>query len=1337
VRLQQNLNRLNALSMVNWSQYLESLCNAYKQWWQIYTITDVVGQKPIEAEPSPFLFDFGLIVQTVEPDRRERGKREDKVERLSVLDGLRKYASEHVLLVGRPGSGKSTALARLLLEEAGKARTPLNHPLVSGEEDCSTDSFTSNAQESLAPPLIRGAGGVKIPVLVELRYYHTSILDLIKEFLQRHDPNLTVDAETIKTWLRQGQLQLLVDGLNELPSDEARRDLHKLRQDYQTTPMIFTTRDLGVGGDLGITKKLEMQPLTQAQMRQFVRAYLPQQGEQMLSQLGSRLQEFGQTPLLLMMLCSLFGKVGKLIPSLGWMFQQFTQQVYDGNLRLNSQPHVYEKLSVPVYKDFKNWWRQLLEHLAFVMMRGESSTVPQLVISKHQAQEILIQFLKDKVEYPHERAINWLQDLLNHHLIQLGTDNQKIQFPHQLIQEYYTAESLLKLLPSLSDDELKRNYLNYLKWTEPLALMEELLENEAHAVRVVKLGLEVDLRLGARLAGAVKPEWQEQTVGLVAGLEIPQLLKIKLLGMTLSNSAIPTLLQALSDECSDFRWHAASALGRIGSEIVVSALIQALKDENSAVRQSAASAFGKIGSEVAVSALFQALKDENSDVCRSATSALGKIGSEAAVSALFQALKDERSDVRQSVASALGKIGSEAAVSALLQAFRDKRSDVRQSAASALDKVSSEEAVPTLIQALNDKDSHIRGKAACALKKIGSEEAVPALIKALKDKEDFVRGNAAAALGEIKSEEALPALLQVLEDRASYARGNAISALGKIGSREAVPALIEAVNDENSYIREAAVSALRKIGSDEAISALIRASNDENSHIRGHVASTLGKISSESEESVSALFEALKDEDPHIRGKAVSVLGDIRSKEAVPALIQALNDRNLDVRRRATSALGKIGSEEAVSGLIQALKQEKLDVCQNAAEALKKIGTPELLPYLSELWQEVQEAGTGYILNTISAVQERCKFYNYTLTQPIAISESQPNIPPTQPISTSLKHILHLSDLHFGTLDNARDWHNQLAADLYNDLSISHIDALILSGDIANYSTEEEYIAAEQFLDNLRQDFPLNPEQIILVPGNHDLNWKLAKKAYKLIDRDDYDGELKDGHYIEESASVIRVRDEAEYKQRFAHFSSFYETIKQKPYPLDYDQQYTLDHLAEQNLLILGLNSAWQLDHHYKTRASIHMGALSNALTQIRRNPDYRNCLKIAVWHHPLDSASSDRITDQGFLEQLAVNGFRFFLHGHIHKAETSLYRYDKSTNGRKLDRICAGTFGAPVREWVPGYPLQYNLLKFEDNQLTVYTRRREELNGAWKPDARWLQGAGKTPLDYYEISLS
>ena len=136
MRQEQNLNQLNALGMVNWSRYLESLCNAYAQWWQVYTITDVVGRQRVESEP--LLLDF--MVQMV-PDREERGK-EEKIERLGVLEGLRKYSSDHVFLVGRPGSGKSTALARLVLEEAQRSReareasetserTPLNPPLPS------------------------------------------------------------------------------------------------------------------------------------------------------------------------------------------------------------------------------------------------------------------------------------------------------------------------------------------------------------------------------------------------------------------------------------------------------------------------------------------------------------------------------------------------------------------------------------------------------------------------------------------------------------------------------------------------------------------------------------------------------------------------------------------------------------------------------------------------------------------------------------------------------------------------------------------------------------------------------------------------------------------------------------------------------------------------------------------------------------------------------------------------------------------------------------------------------------------------------------------------------
>ncbi len=464
--------------------------------------------------------------------------------------------------------------------------------------------------------------------------------------------------------------------------------------------MIFTTRDLGVGGDLNIAKKLEMQPLTEVQMREFFRKYIPEQGEQMLRQLGNpsgsqsptegnppsglshRLQEFGQTPLLLWMLCSLFKETGKVLPNLGLVLRKFTQ-LYDRQL----------KQDATVTAESRQWWPRLLQSLAFEMSQGQSPKELRVAIPRPEVEEFLTKFLQGKVAHPDNCALSWLKDLLDHHLIQLGAGEQ-IEFQHQLIQEYYTAESLLKQLPQLSDDSLKREYLNYLKWTEPLALMLELVDNEAQAERVVRLALEVDLRLGARLAGAVKLDFQEETIALVARRrEIPLKVKIELLGITLSDKAIPALLEALKDEDSSVRWSAAYALENIGNEAAVTALLEAWKDEDSSVRWSAAYALENIGNEAAVTALLEAWKDEDYFVRWSAADALENIGNEAAVTALLEAWKDEDYSVRWSAADALENIGNEAAVTALLEAWKDEDYSVRWSAADALGNIGNEAAV--------------------------------------------------------------------------------------------------------------------------------------------------------------------------------------------------------------------------------------------------------------------------------------------------------------------------------------------------------------------------------------------------------------------------------------------------------------------------------------------------------------------------------------------------------------------------------------------------------------------------------------------------------------------
>lgn len=330
------------------------------------------------------------------------------------------------------------------------------------------------------------------------------------------------------------------------------------------------------------------------------------------------------------------------------------------------------------------------------------------------------------------------------------------------------------------------------------------------------------------------------------------------------------------------------------------------------------------------------------------------------------------------------------------------------------------------------------------------------------------------------------------------------------------------------------------------------------------------------------------------------------------------------------------------------------------------------------------------------------------------------------------RRLLHLSDLHFSTRDQATIFYAQLAADLREQGITDQLDALVVSGDMVNRADPKEYEAARYFLEQLMTGFGLVPRQVVLVPGNHDVSWDLSKAAYQFYRRPDYRGTLGPGTFIEHGTQAIEVRDEDSYGLRFQPFADLFKVITGTPYSLAAVDQVTLDTLDDGKLLIMGLNSAWEIDHHFHDRASIHTEALATALLKL--GPPSAEQLRIAVFHHPINSAEESRIKDSAFLQQLAVAGFRVALHGHVHRADAAQYRYDRKPGGRQIEIVAAGTFGAPTREWVPGYPLQYNLLLIGADKVTVETRKREEVGGAWSPDARWLQGPGQDPLPRYVI---
>jgi HEAT repeat protein len=910
---------------VDFRRYVRSVIEEYQHWWEKYTLTDVLGREKRKGEGrSPSEWNFDLMVQTArrqEPqEKQEEEQQKEKIERFPVLEGLQKYAKDHVLLVGRPGSGKSTALVRLLLEEAQTSEVPQTSEVLKTSEVLAPASL---------PP--------QIPVLVELRFWQTSMLDRILKFLQKHDPELNLSESTVEALLKKGQLLLLVDGLNELPSEDARRDVARFRNDYRkTTPMIFTTRELSVGGDLGIEKKLEMQPLTEGQMRSFVKAYLSDRGDTLLAQLRDRLRELGQTPLLLAMLCSIFQNTEQLPNNLGEVFRQFTQ-FYENGL----------KQDVPVSDESRRWWRPLLERLAFVMMHEDSrltSSVDfRVAIGRSEVLQEFEGWLQGRVSDPGDRAAECLEDLLEHHLIQLNGD--RIEFRHQMIQEYYAAEYLLPLLLKLTDTQLKCHYLNYLKWTESFAILLKLIEDDSLSLKIVELVRQsLDLILSAKLTAKIKPLLQSIVIDRIDKSDIPLTLKCEYWAASCTEKGNSNLLELMKHQEADVRKVAIEVIGERRCDPLMEHLLSALSDESSEVRGCAAVALGKTGSRKAVNGLLLAIKDKDDDVRIKVIGALEKIGDRRAVSELRNALKDDAYLVRESAFDALKTLGD----------FRVEQNF----------SVESDEHRPK-IKVIGETSSSTKCK-----------RSIQDLLLELQSDDIALKIGAIESLGENESDLIIDLLIRLLREESFAVRLSAIRALRRLRSKKAVCELLHSLQNSEYPISWEAAYALGEIGGNLVVEGLVKVIQSNDFDIRWRAGAALARLKNSL--AVEVLVHSLNNNHPDVCESIISTLGEIGSSLAIEGLLSKLKDEHSGIRWQTVIALGRIGVEAAAQGLLETLADEDPDIRRNSAISLGIIGSAIALPKLCKLQLE---SPTREKSQAIAAIQSRCKFYNYELYQ--------------------------------------------------------------------------------------------------------------------------------------------------------------------------------------------------------------------------------------------------------------------------------------------------------------------------------------------------------------------
>jgi HEAT repeat protein len=868
---------------------------------------------------------------------------------LPILDGLKAALHDHtqepILIIGKPGAGKSTFLAHVLLMSA--ERMLQDEPHIPVLISSNLINALSNEQQS-------------------------NIVYWIKAAFEDNDFLLGVPESDkliyIESLIKRKQLLILIDAVNEVLGERARDNLKRFCN--RNLSIILTTRDIGAG-ILNIQTKLEIQPLKTEEVKKFLNARLPNH-QHRVRELCDHVQDFGQTPLIAWMLYSIFQQnpEDEIPKARGEAYRRFTT-IYAESAK--------EGIDL-------NESRSQLSQLAFKM-----------TCSREPAYEQDVQ--------------NWLgtekslKYLLSHHLLQWDglPGSRKVEFCHQSLQEYYAAEYLRSRLPEQIERNSDQcytpfqiNYLNYLKWTEAIALMLGLpdITNE-RVIEIINQVLDVDIFLGSKLVGSIKSELQEKLISLVEQQTDQDWLKAKLLGITRSDSAISSLGRMLQNHDSVVRWHVVHALWLIGSNSTIHLLIQALDDTNYSVRQMAGEALENISNSSSVIVLKAVLKDQNqpSDIRKEAIKLLKLPFCDDLFSFLTRIAQDPNQEfwLRRSAAFDISIIDQEVGVDLLhkmMKEVSDTPKEVLNIVSIDLREIRNKNSIEPLLEILNSYENlAVRCSAAITLASIGSQKAISPLL-------EILCSNVAYALRGVASPELFEISLKILKKPWEDAnlRGGTLEILCNRGDQEVIEEFKKIIfnGSEDQMLRKDAIQALRfldnwtpsiaqrilesqlpkdlilkhkiidilqELDKDESIELLTNVlHSSEDSGLKSHAASALHRYSDRGD-ILSLLKEALKNSHQDVRQRAAKSLARPGNECAVSQLLKLLEGGNSSDRQSAIRALGSIGSKKAYNELLKVFQDndEDLNIRNLVIWALTQIDAYITLDLLTEHLKHIQD----------------------------------------------------------------------------------------------------------------------------------------------------------------------------------------------------------------------------------------------------------------------------------------------------------------------------------------------------------------------------------------------